>query len=142
MNQPHGVLVDTNVLLDLLLTREPWFTAARPLWDARDASQIECYLPASVLTDVFYICRKQIGVSNAKTAVGLCLARFTLLAIDRPILEAAHQLPGTDFEDSVQIACAMRAGLNLIVTRDPRDFAHSPVPAIAPPDVVSHLLTP
>lgn len=50
---PLHVLVDTNVMVDLILAREPWFGQARPMWDARDASQIECAIPASTLTDLY-----------------------------------------------------------------------------------------
>jgi predicted nucleic acid-binding protein len=85
------LLIDTSVLLDLVLTREPWFTQARPMWDARNAAQIECCLAASVLTDLFYICRQQIGLSAAKSAVGMCLGRFTILPIDRTIVETAYK---------------------------------------------------
>ena len=52
-------LVDTNVVLDWLLDRKPWSDAAQPLWDARDAGRVVAYLPASVLTDIFYIIRRQ-----------------------------------------------------------------------------------
>lgn len=58
-------LLDTNVVLDWLLDRKPWSDEAKPLWDARDADQLVGYLPASVLTDVFYIARRQIGISSA-----------------------------------------------------------------------------
>ena len=45
---PLRVLVDTSVLLDLTLSREPWFTEARPLWDARDAGMSSAiFLPPS-----------------------------------------------------------------------------------------------
>lgn len=61
---PLRVLLDTNVALDWLLDRKPWADAAQPFWDARDADQIACYMPASALTDVFYIARRQIGIAS------------------------------------------------------------------------------
>lgn len=54
------VSLDTNVLLDLTLRREPWLSEAQAMWDARDAHQIIGYVPASSLTDLYYISRKQI----------------------------------------------------------------------------------
>jgi predicted nucleic acid-binding protein len=132
--------VDTNVVLDLLLGREPWASQAKPMWTARDAGQVETYLPASVLTDIFYICRKQIGADPAKLAVEECLQRFVILPVDRTLLEAALQQVGPDFEDNVQIACAQAAGVRLIVTRNVADFAHGSIPAVEPPDVLSHLV--
>lgn len=141
-NQPGKLsraLVDANVVLDLVLAREPWATHAKPLWDARDAGRIDLCLPASVLTDVFYICRKQIGADKAKQAVVECLLRFTILPVDRGLWEAALVLAGADFEDNVQIACAVATAMDFIVTRDPDGFAHAPIPVVAPLDLTTLL---
>ncbi|HLJ81544.1 MAG TPA: PIN domain-containing protein [Ktedonobacterales bacterium] len=136
---PLRAVVDTNVVLDLVLGRESWASQARPMWAARDAKRLEAYLPASVLTDIFYICRKQIGADRAKLAVEECLRRFTILPLDRMLLEAALALPGPDFEDNVQIACARASGLDLIVTRDLAGFADAPIPAVEPSNMPAYL---
>lgn len=135
-------LIDTNVVLDWLLDRTPWSEEATPLWDARDAGQLIAYLPASVLTDIFYIVRRQAGIPAAFSAIDRVFAAFGLLAVDAPLLAQARALPGNDFEDNVQIACALATQLDLIVTRDPQDFRHSPLPVVAPPDIAAHLATP
>lgn len=126
------VLIDTNVVLDQLLRREPWYTDAQAFWQARDARQIVTYLPASVLTDIFYISRRQVGITEAHTAVGRCLSQFGIIAVNRALLTAAAAMPGSDFEDNVQIACAQHAALDLIVTRDPDGFRDAPMPAVEP----------
>lgn len=136
---PLRVLIDTNVVLDLVLAREPWATEAKPIWDARDAGRLEAYLPASVLTDIYYVCRKQVGADRARAVVGECLRRFVILVVDRALFEAALRLFGPDFEDDVQIASAQASGVHLIVTRNVADFAHGPTPALVPADVVARL---
>jgi predicted nucleic acid-binding protein len=133
------VLVDTNVVLDWLLDRKPWSDEAQVLWDARDAGQVVAYLPASVVTDIFYIVRRQADIAAAFAAVDRVFAAFGLFAVDAPLLQQARRLPGSDFEDNVQIACAMNAQLDLIVTRNPTDFRLSPVPVIAPPQITAHI---
>lgn len=132
-------LVDTNVILDQLLRREPWYTQAQPFWQARDAGQLVAYLPASVLTDIFYISRRQVGKDQAFQAVSRCLREFGLLATYRAVLQAALALTGPDFEDNVQIASAQAAGMDLIVTRNVTDFRQSSIPALEPTDVVNRL---
>jgi predicted nucleic acid-binding protein len=132
-------LIDTNVVLDLLLDRKPWSDAAQPLWDARDAGRVVAYLPASVLTDIFYIIRRQADIPTAFAAVDQVFAAFGLFAVDGPLLQQARALEGSDFEDNVQIACAINAGLDLIVTRNPTDFRHSLVHVIEPPQIAAYL---
>ncbi|HEX6121720.1 MAG TPA: PIN domain-containing protein [Ktedonobacterales bacterium] len=136
---PLHALFDTNVILDLLLQRDPWYTEAIPMWEARDQGRFFAYVPASALTDVFYLCRKQIGIQAALAAIEMCVIGFNILTVDRAIIEAALALPGADFEDNVQIACAQAAGLDLIITRNASDFAQAGISVIAPPDVPAWL---
>lgn len=136
------VLLDTNVLLDLTLRREPWLTQAKAMWDARDARQISCYVPASSLTDIYYISRKQIGNDQAKSALEYCLVNFEICAVNRLVIEHALSLPGNDVEDNVIISCALAEAIDLIVTRNIGDFTHSPIQAVEPPEVLKHLPRP
>ncbi len=141
---PLYALVDTNVMVDLLLTREPWFSQAKPMWDARDAGQLECAVLASTLTDLYYLCRKPVllGPAGAKIAIEMVIQRFETLTIDRAVIQSALLLPGLDFEDNVQIACTVRDRMDVIVTRDKADFNHSPITPIEPPEIVQYLATP
>ena len=92
-----------------------------------------------MLTDVFSVARRKIGIPGANDAVDRCLAAFEVLAVDKALLQQARTLPGSDFEDNVQIVCAQAAGLDLIVTRNTPDFAHARMPAIEPPAIVRYL---
>jgi hypothetical protein len=67
------------------------------------------------------------------------LTTLDIVATDQAALLAAHTLAGTDFEDDLQIACAVRAQVDAIVTRDPHGFAASPIPVLTPADVVASL---
>lgn len=135
-------LIDTNVVLDWLLDRKPWSDAAQPLWDARDAGDVVAYLPASVVTDIFYVIRRQADIPTAFSAVDQVFAAFGLYAVDESLLRQARALPGNDFEDNVQIACATSAQVDLSITRNPADFRTSPIPVIDPSQIGSHLPNP
>jgi predicted nucleic acid-binding protein len=132
-------LLDTNVLLDLLLNRSPWAAEAASLWDAHRHSQIRVWVAAFSLPTIFYIVRKQGGLPAAQTAVQACLSTLDICPTDQATLLAAHALAGADFEDDLQIACAVQAGVDAIVTRDPHGFARSPVSVLTPAEAVAAL---
>jgi predicted nucleic acid-binding protein len=126
------VLLDTNVVLDVLLERDPWLEDAQALWQAVDDGQLTAYLPASVLTDIFYVARRLTDIVQARRAVQVCLDAFEIAGVDRGVLERAQVLAGPDFEDNVQIACAELNELEAVVTRDPDGYAGSTVPVWSP----------
>lgn len=130
-SQVYRVLLDTNVMLDWLLDRKPWSDEAAPIWQARDTGRLIAYLPASALTDIYYIARRQIGAENALAAVDKSLA-LEIISVDKPTILRARALPGSDFEDNVIIACAEAERLDFIITRNPDDFQRSSVVASIP----------
>ena len=133
------VLLDTNVVLDVLLKREPGLAEAQALWRAVDDERLTAFLPASVLTDIFYVARRLTDSLRARQAVQVCLDAFEMAAVDRSVLERAQVLAGADFEDNVRIACAELNQLEAIVTRDPADYAGSPIPVWSPGVCRRHL---
>lgn len=109
------------------------------MWDARETGQLFVYLTASTLTDIFYVCRKKVGVDRAKNIIKLCLEGFVVLSVDRYTLQAALGLPGDDFEDNVQMVTAQSASLHLIVTRNLSDYRQLPLPALNPVQCIHRL---
>ena len=132
------VLLDTNVLLDWLLERTPWVTEEEPIWQARDTGRVMIYLPASVLTDIYYIARRQVGSDNALAAVDRTLA-LEVIPVNKATVLRARKLPGIDFEDNIIMACAEAERLDMIITRNLGDFQRSPITAMTPADFVKRL---
>jgi predicted nucleic acid-binding protein len=133
------VLIDTNIVLDVLLDRTPFVVDASAVWDTCDDGRLVGFLPASTLTDIFYVARRTTDLSRAQVAVGLCLAAFEIAPVDRQTLEDATALPGADLEDNLQIACAIRIGVAAIVTRNGADFVHAPMPVLTPAELIAQL---
>jgi predicted nucleic acid-binding protein len=136
------VLFDTNIVLDVLLSRSPWAEAADSLWHANDVGALSGYVVASALTDIYYIARKIKGRETAREAIRICLEAFNICAVDREVLELAHTSSGDDFEDNVLIACAQIYGIDVIATRDMSGFSSAPIPAQLPQDILSSLSKP
>jgi len=133
------VLLDTNVVLDVLLAREPWRADAAAVWQASDDGHIVGYLTASTMTDIFYLARRLAGLDVAQTSVRVYLEAFEICAVDRQALEQAAALPGSDFEDNLQIACATTAGLDAIVTRDKDGFQAMTTQVLTPAELLAKI---
>lgn len=139
MGEMMRILLDTNVVLDVLLKREPWQDKAAALWQAVDDGQVIAYLPASTVTDIFYIARRLTDIVRARQSVQICLDAFNIGTIDRAVLERAQILSGSDYEDNVQVACAEMNNLDAIITRDPKGFAGSPIAIWSPAECLERL---
>ena len=125
------VLIDTNIILDFLLQREPFFQNAELLFQAIDQGQVIGYVTATTLTDIFYISRRHTrSVEQARQAVSETLTAMVICPVDRAVLELAFDSGLADFEDAVQIFSAVVEGLDAIVTRDVQGFLNSPVPPV------------
>src|SRR5258708_26019488 len=98
------------------------------MWDAHRQGQIKALVAAFAVPTIFYIVRRQAGLTTAQTVVQSCLSTLDVATVDHATLLAAQAFSGPDFEDDLQIACAIQAGVDGIVTRDPLGFAASPIP--------------
>ncbi len=114
--------IDTNVVLDFLQDREPFGEDAAKLFEKIDAGEVEGFIAATTVTNIYYIVWKAAGVGAAQDAIAQILMNLRICAVDRGILEQAIALNFQDFEDAVQCACAMAHGVDTIVTRDASGF--------------------
>jgi predicted nucleic acid-binding protein len=133
------VLLDTNVILDTILQRPPWHKDADAILQAAAFGQVTCGATTLSLATVFYVARKVVGTAAARAAVRKSLAAFAILSIDKQMLLDADGLPGSDFEDNILMAAAIRSSLDAIITRNVADFAHSPVPVWEPAELLKRL---
>ena len=133
------ILFDINVILDVFLNRKPWVTEAVAVWQANDEGRIIGYILASAMTDIFYIARRLAGLEIARTTVRICLEAFKICTVDRQTLEQAEALPGNDFKDNLQIACASITGIDAIVTRDKDGFKAATIPVWTPAELLTQL---
>jgi len=134
------VLIDTNIVLDFLLQREPFFQDAEMLFQTIDAGQVTGYITATTLTDIFYISRKHTrSIEQARQAVSATLNAMAICPIDRDVLESAFNSGLNDFEDAVQIFSAVAQELDAILTRDTKGFLSSPVPVLSVQELLRQL---
>jgi predicted nucleic acid-binding protein len=129
------VLLDTNVLLDVIEKREPFFPDSFEVFMKSAKREIEAIIGASSVTDIYFVTQK--NCKNAEQALGYII---DMLKIVTPVdtkaadIQEAIKLNFTDFEDAVVAATAARENANYLITRNANDFIKSPVPAISPAD--------
>ena len=128
------VLIDTNVVLDFLQEREPFVKDAVRLFARIDAGEIEGFIAATTITNIYYIVRRASRIEAAQNAIAQVLADLNICPVDRDILEQAIKLNFQDFEDAVQYACGVVHNVNVIVTRDVCGFIGGEIPVVLPKD--------
>src|SRR5690349_12510549 len=134
-----GILLDINVLLDVFLARSPWLDDSAAAIQAGLDGRVAAHISAASLPTIFYLVRRNADLDRARAVVRECLRSFRILPVDRQALERAAAMPASDFEDNLLVACAELARLDAIVTRDPRGFTGSPVPALSPAEFLALL---
>jgi predicted nucleic acid-binding protein len=132
-------LLDTNVILDALLDRLPWSTDAATLWQAKLDRQFVAYVTATSITDIFYIIRRYAGHEKAWQSVYSSLDQLSVVPVGVDELRLATTLEGDDFEDNLQIACAISAQLDLVVTRNLAGFSGNNILVLTPQQMLLRL---
>jgi predicted nucleic acid-binding protein len=133
------ILIDTNIVLDLLLEREPFVETAIALFEQIERGNLEGYIAATTITNIFYIIRKTEGREVALAAINRLLIGLQFCAVDCQTVKTALSLGLKDFEDSIQLACATLNQLDGIVTRDHKDFIGRNLPIYSPTELLNQL---
>lgn len=133
------LFIDTNVVLDVLAQREPWFGDSARLLAHIEQGGASGHIAAHTLTTLHYLLVRHLG--QQKTAAVL-IELTTLLRVepvDHQVLQQALALGWRDFEDAVQAVTAAQCQADYLVTRNPRDFKQSLVPVITPSEFLALL---
>ena len=133
------VLFDCDVVLDVLLKRQPFFLTSAQVLDAVVTEKIEGYLAGHAVTNIYYMLRRQRGRELAHQELSKLLQHLLVVIVTDAVIRAALQSAMSDFEDAVASEAAKAAGLDLVVTRNFTDFATSPIPALSPNDLLKML---
>ncbi len=140
------VLLDINILIDSLTQRQPFAKEADAVMQANDAGTITGWIAAFTAPTMFYLLRKELArtMPQAQATLGAfsdvqtCLTVCQICTVDRLALEQALLLGGDDYEDNLQLACAMINNLDAIVTRD-KKFHASRIPVLSPSQLLQQL---
>ena len=134
------ILIDTNVILDVLAKREPFFTSAAKIIFLSAEGKIEAKVTSNIVTDIYYIARRHyMQESEARDMLRKLLKIIGVLDVGYRDCLKALELPMEDYEDALLAVCAKRVNADYIVTRDTKHFRNSPVSPISPDDFLQKL---
>lgn len=120
------MLIDTNVVLDIALNRNPFVEHAALLWRLAEQKEITACLSNTSITDIFYIINKHAGQEKARAFIADILDTFKLADIDEEGFREALNSGMNDFEDAVQYVICTRNGCDILSTRNKADYGDRP----------------
>ncbi len=132
-----NVFIDTNVLMDVLLERKPFFTESQQIWFLAERGKIRGLVSVLSFPNIYYIVRKLKKQEAACSMLSILRDTFSPVALDEQILHQAMDAKFSDFEDAIQYFSALRAEAACLVTRNLNHFPRSQLPVLTPADFLS-----
>ena len=127
------VLVDTNIVLDYLLEREPYAESAKKIVVACKQKKVIGCIAGHTVSNMFFILRKTYSVEDRRTILKDICKLFDVEGIDRlKIIQALDNSDFKDFEDCLQMQCAKSFRADYILTRNLADYRDSEIACISP----------
>ncbi|MBT9560579.1 MAG: PIN domain-containing protein [Myxococcales bacterium] len=126
------VLVDLNVVLDVLLEREPHVHDSAAVWRLLELGLARGLLSAHAITTLHFIAARARGPAFARRCISDVLSVFEVASVDGPVLLSALALGWTDFEDAVTATAAVSASCDALITRDATGFSQAALPVLSP----------
>ncbi len=131
------VFVDTNVLMDVLAKREPFYRDSAHVWTLAEQGRVAGFVSVISFNNIYYVVRRLRTRQVADRMMILLRDTFTPVALDKQILDQAIDAGLTDLEDAIQYFSAVRAGADCIVSRDARAFPVSDLPVLTPQEFLA-----
>lgn len=123
------IFVDANIVMDLLEKREQFYQEAQELFTLSDKKNVKLYVSALTLTNVHFLLFKHLKMEARKV-----LAKFKVLvevlAVDDKIIDLSLTSDFEDFEDAIQYYTAIQNEMDIIITRNKKDFKNSDLPIL------------
>ena len=136
-----SVIIDTNVVLDVLLEREPFVKAAVDILSFVEDSIIDAFLCATTITTIDYLLNRSLPASKARDVLRELISLFEIANVNRSVIERALKSKIHDFEDAVLVEAGLMAGADSVLTRNTRHFAGSALKVFEPNEFLAQFTT-
>lgn len=134
------IMCDTNVILDVLLEREPFIDDSCKVLSLCEEHQIDGFVSASSITDIYYLVRKYTHSTElAYRAIGKLLEIVRVCSVTNHDVLTTFQRKAKDFEDCLVATCAKSIHCDCIVTRNKKDFEEFDIPSLTPSELLKQI---
>lgn len=130
------IFVDTDVVFDILAKREPFYTYAAQLFTNADKQEVTICVSSLCFGNLNYILSKHKSAVEARKILSRFKVLVTILPVDDKIIELALNSDFNDFEDAIQYYCAIENGINILITRNLKDFKPVRIPVLTAEEFV------
>ena len=125
------LFIDTNIVIDLLSRREPFFEESANLFSLADKKIIELSISSLTIANTSYTLLRQMDSGKAKAVLRKLRLIVKILPLDDKIIGLAlNDDSFSDFEDGLQHFTAIENSQDIIITRNLKDFKNSKLPAM------------
>lgn len=134
----NRILIGTNVLLDYLLTREPFYEDAKKIVQICVEGRVKGCIAAHSISNMFFVLRKDYNVGERREVLLNLCSIFDVEGIDKgKLLSGLRNEDFSDFEDCLQMECAKAYNAEYIITRNLADYKTSEIKAVLPEDYLN-----
>jgi len=128
------LLVDTNIVIDLLAKREKFLTEAQELFTLSDKKEVKLYVSSLTFANTHYILSQSLKIDDSRKILRKFKVLVEVLPMDDKIIDLSLDSDFKDFEDAIQYYTALENNLELILTRNLKDFRLSRIPVLTAKD--------
>lgn len=133
------LFIDTNILVDLLLRRMPFYNDAVKILNLRKDHQVGYCCSALSFPNVHFQIKKKYTEKESRLLLENLSAGITFISLSENIVRSGFKSDFNDFEDSLQYLSALEAKADYIITRNKKDFKKSKIPVMAPDEFLAQL---
>ena len=135
------VFIDSDIILDVLAKREPFYASAALLFSLIEKRKIDGYTSPIVFSNVHYVLRKRVSKKMTLESLRYLKTLIQILPLDNRAIELALDSEFNDFEDAIQYFCAEQNSINHIITRNKIDYKKAKINILTAKEFLSMLKT-
>ena len=134
------VFVDTDVTFDLLSERHPHYQYAAALFFMAKKGQVQLFVSALSIANIYYFLEKQLPAAKAREAISKLKSLVTIIPVGGSTVELALASGFKDFEDALQYHAAEEQDLDVIITRNIKDYKSARLPVMTAEEFVKQVV--